>query len=164
MKSKPCLSPLEVVAELGRSMGDVSNFRPISEGEESRSYSFLSGSQRYVIRLNREREGFEKDAFAFRRFSSGNLPIPKVIRIASIDNSFYCVSEHVPGVTLQDLRAEDLPALMSPTARILDSIGNTDPDGITGFGPFDALGAGRCESWRAFLSSVADPACHDWTA
>jgi hygromycin-B 4-O-kinase len=136
----------------------------ITGGEESQVYRFRSGTRTYIIRINRALEGFQKDAFAYRRFARANLPIPEIIRIGQIEDHFYCISENVPGLTLQDLRPHDLPPLLGSTAKILDAIADSDLGDMTGFGPFNARGVGSYESWRDFMTSVADPDRHAWAA
>jgi hygromycin-B 4-O-kinase len=145
-------------------MANISDLTLIAEGEESQAYRFQSGSQTYVIRLNRAVEGFEKDAFAHRTFARPNLPIPEIIRIGQIDDHFYCISENMPGVTLQDLDPHDVPPLLAPTAEILDVIAESNLDNITGFGPFNARGVGRYDSWRDFLTSIANLDQYGWPA
>lgn len=140
-------------------VGDLSR---IAEGEESQVYRFRSGTESYVIRINRAVEGFEKDAFAYQKFARPDLPIPEVSRIGQIDDHFYCISEYIPGVTLQDLHPEELPPVLAPAARILDAIAESDLDGMSGFGPFNSRGVGKYKSWRDFLTSAADLKRYNW--
>ncbi len=145
-------------------MGEVSGFTAITEGEESQAYRFQSGGRGFVVRINRGSEGFEKDALAYGRFARADLPIPEVIRIGQIDHHYFCISEALPGVTLQDLAPEELAALLYPTARILNAIAESQLGDMRGFGPFDASGRGKHESWRDFLISIADEGRYDWPA
>ncbi|MBV8809359.1 MAG: aminoglycoside phosphotransferase family protein [Acidobacteriaceae bacterium] len=145
-------------------MGAVSELAPISEGEESQAYRFRSGTRAYVLRLNPDSVGFQKDAFVYRTFAPRDLPVPKVIRIGEIDHQFYCISESLPGVTLQELKREDLPLLLGPTAQILELIAKSDLGETSGFGTFDKDGTGTYESWRNFLSSIADRDRYNWEA
>jgi hygromycin-B 4-O-kinase len=116
------------------------------------------------MRINRAVEGFEKDAFAYRKFARPDLPIPEITCIGQVDDHFYCISENMPGVTLQDLHPEEMPPVLGPTARTLDAIAESDLDEMSGFGPFNAHGIGRYETWQDFLTSVADPHRYDWPA
>jgi hygromycin-B 4-O-kinase len=161
---KPSFSSAAVQAKLKGCMANISELTLISEGEESQAYRFQSGTQTYVIRLNRAIEGFEKDAFACRKFARPNLPIPEIIRIGQIDDHFYCISENMPGVTLQDLHPQAVPPVLGPTAEILDAIAESNLDNMTGFGSFNARGVGSYESWRDFLTSIANPDQYDWAA
>ncbi|MCU1292942.1 MAG: aph(4)-Ia [Bryobacterales bacterium] len=136
----------------------------MTEGEESQAYRFRSGTRTYVMRINRNKEGFEKDAFAYERFARPGLPIPEVIEIGQIEEHFFCISENISGVTLQDLQPNELASTLAPTARILDVIAASDLEGISGFGPFDSHGVGSDESWRDFLTSIADFRRYDWVA
>jgi hygromycin-B 4-O-kinase len=153
-----------VLTKLAACMGNVSDFTAITEGEESQAYRFLSGSRPYVARVNRDVKGFEKDAFAHRRFARPNLPIPAVIHVGQIEHAFFCISEAMPGVTLQDLVPEDLPRLLEPTARVWEAIAESDLGAMRGFGPFDASGHAAYGSWRDFLISIADEQRYDWRA
>ncbi|MFL6351219.1 MAG: phosphotransferase family protein [Bryobacteraceae bacterium] len=65
---------------------------------------------------------------------------------------------------MQDLQPNDVPPVLGPTARMLDAIAEADLDGMRAFGPFNALGVGGHESWRNFLTSIADPQRYDWAA
>jgi hygromycin-B 4-O-kinase len=164
MMRKSSFPPTAVLAKLEGCMANISDLTLISQGEESQTYRFRSGTQAYVVRLNRAVEGFEKDAFAYRRFARPNLPIPEIIHIGQIDDHFYCISENMPGVTLQDLHPQNVPPELGPTAEILDVIAESNLDDMTGFGPFNARGVGSYESWHDFLMSVADPHQYDWAA
>jgi hygromycin-B 4-O-kinase len=143
---------------------DVSGLTAISEGEESQAYRFQSGTRAYIARVNKDVEGFEKDAFAYRRFSRSNLPIPEVIHIGQIDHHFFCISEAMRGVTLQDLNPRGLPVLLDPTARVWGAISESELGEMRGFGPFDPSGHGKYESWRDFLISIGDEQRYDWPA
>jgi hygromycin-B 4-O-kinase len=46
----------------------------------------------------------------------------------------------------------------------MDAIARSDVSMTSGFGPFDAEGAGKYGSWRAFLTSAADPDRYDLAA
>src|SRR5205807_1837408 len=76
----------------------------------------------------------------------------------------FCISEYIPGVTLQDLPSSDLTYLLVPTARTLEVIGSSNLENMSGFGPFEAQGVGPNNSWRDFLISIADPHRYDWVA
>jgi len=159
---KPSFSQAEILAILENRMANVSGFAPIAEGEESQAFRFWSEGKTYIVRVNEAMEGFQKDAFAHRRFARHNLPIPEVFHIGPIGDGFYCISENLPGVTLQDLHPEELPPLLGPVARTLDAIAESDLDGISGFGPFNAQGVGSYESWRHFLTGIASPRHYHW--
>lgn len=161
---KPSFSQAEILAVLENCMVNISDFEPIAEGEESQAFRFRSETKTYVMRINKAIEGFQKDVFAHRRFARYNLPIPEVLRIEPIGDHFYCVSENLRGMTLQDLRSEQLPPLLGPVAHILDVIAKSDLDGLSGFGPFNAQGVGSYGSWRHFLMDIASPRYYDWNA
>lgn len=162
---KPSLSAQAILEFLKSRFGnEVTAFSPLPEGDESQAWRFVHEGRPLVIRVNRSRAGFEKDAFAYQKFAHSRLPIPEVIDIGQIDDFFYCISEYLPGTTLQDLCPHELPGLLEPAARVLESIAQCDISGITGSGLFTAQGAGDYDGWRDFLMSAADPDCCDWSS
>ena len=55
----------------------------LSEGEESRAFSFDVGGRGYVLRVNSCADGFYKDRYVYRHFASAALPIPEVLDIGN---------------------------------------------------------------------------------
>jgi hygromycin-B 4-O-kinase len=155
--------PEPVLAELHGCIGKISDCELVVGGQESQTFRFRTEGQNCIVRLNRVVEGFEKDAFAFSMFSTADLPIPKIIRIGQIDGTFYCISQSMPGVSLQELRSDELPPVLAPTARILAFIAESDLKGTSRFGPFNASGVGKYESWHDFLIGISDPCKYDWS-
>ena len=153
-----------MLAALESLVGPVSRFAAITEGEESQVFRFRSGTHDYIVRINRQVGGFEKDVFAHRRFARPNLPIPAVIHIGRIENCFLCISEALPGVTLQDLSPQEIPQLLKPTAELLQVIAESDIGEMSGYGPFDGSGAGTYRSWRDYLLSIANQHQYNWAA
>jgi hygromycin-B 4-O-kinase len=154
---KPSFSESAVTSRLESCFGTISNLSQIRHGGESQVYRFTGDDRRLIVRINRTVEGFEKDIFARCKFEHLNLPIPEVVRIGRINDHFFCISEEVPGATLQDLNRDALTPVLGPTARVLDEIAKSDLACMTGFGPFDANGIGKYESWRDFLIHTAVP-------
>lgn len=153
----------EIVNLLRSRFGTSLSTIPLVHGEESRAYRFSHRDREYVIRFNRSRGGFDKDAFVNFSFSSAAVPIPEIIEIGPFQkNGFFCISDCAAGVTLQDLSCEQLSASLIPTARVLQAIKESDISGTAGFGPFNATGVAPFASWRQYLRSIADPQLYDW--
>src|SRR5487761_1708948 len=162
---KSSISPDVLLAALPERWRPVAEFRPLGDGTESETYRFKNGSRTYVLRANRGAAGFWKDALAHRRFATRSLPIPAVLEVERIDDEHaYCISEYLAGVTLQDLPAADLRYVLAPTADVMIAIAASDVDGLQGFGPFNEFGEGVHNSWRGFLTSIADGNLYDWSA
>jgi hygromycin-B 4-O-kinase len=93
---------------------EIKGVRPMQEGEVSQAFSF-EWDKGYVIRINRSIEGFQKDAYAYKHFHSGGIPIPKIIQIGHIDEQHaFCITERIPGLTLQDVGHETIQQLLQP--------------------------------------------------
>ncbi|WP_124462265.1 phosphotransferase family protein [Variovorax sp. KBW07] len=155
--------PASILAALTRTMAGVAELVPLVEGEESQAFAFEWRGDGYVVRINREARGFEKDAFAARRFAAPGLPVPEVTAIGRLDEGpFYCVSRRAPGVTLQDLAPARLPAIVGPVAGVMDAIAASSLASTKGYGRFDADGIGEHASWHGFVTCIADEARFDW--
>jgi hygromycin-B 4-O-kinase len=161
--AKPSLSELMIRAALQERWGEVSAFGKLAEGLDSQAYGFRHDDADLVARINRSARGFGKDAFVHRRFAGPTLPVPEIIEIAQLDDGHViCVSRRAPGVRVHDLAPAELAGVTGPIAEVLAAIAASDLAGTEGFGRFDAHGAGPFNTWRDFLTSVADPQQFNW--
>lgn len=120
---KPELTATSVEKFLIEKFDSVSDLMQLSEGEESRAFSFDVGGRGYVLRVNSCADGFYKDRYVYRHFASAALPIPEVLDIGEFSESLtYCISRRAQGVTLQDLPETELPAVLQPVAEAMDAI------------------------------------------
>ncbi len=132
-------------------------------GEESQAFSFECEGASYVFRTNRSARGFQKDSYAYSHFCSVKVPIPRVIEIGQIDEQHaYCISEKMPGFTLQDADSKTLKGLLQPVSETWLAISDTDISSTSGFGDIDVTGQGRYSSWREYLLSILDSSYYDW--
>lgn len=153
-----------VRAMLQARWGEVSHVHRLAESLDSQAFGFRCGTDDLVVRINRSRRGFEKDAFVQRRFGSC-LPIPEIMAIGRLDDGHhFCVSRRATGVRIHDLDTADLPWIAGPAADMMAAIAAADLAGTSGFGHFDATGAGADLTWRGFLAAIVDPQRFDWRA
>jgi hygromycin-B 4-O-kinase len=137
---------------------EIKDVRPMQEGEVSQAFSF-EWDKDYVIRVNQSIAGFQKDVYAYQHFHSDRIPIPKVIQIGHIDEQHaFCISECVPGLTLQDVDHETIKQLLQPTADIWFALQEYDLSHTSGYGDFDANGHGQYPTWREYLLSILNTA------
>ena len=160
--AKPSFRPRIVQKKLNGLFPRLTAFEAIPGGDESQVFRFDSEGQAFILRLNPSVHNFKKDAFVHNRFARPELPIPEVIGLGDFEDCFYCISRRLPGRTLQDLEPEELSALLVPTCGVWHAIAKSHLKEMSGFGPFDHKGAATCQTWRAFLTGVLDPAKHDW--
>lgn len=154
--NKTRLSPTPLRHELRRYLGDTSELVPITEGEESRVF----GNDDFILRVNKDIEGFRKDDFIRNTFAGAELPIPEIIAIGRLaDGNAFCISRRAKGRTLQDLSTGELPLVLDAVARVMAVIAKRHPAAPSGFGRFDASGAAPHVSWREFL---LHPVTLDW--
>lgn len=159
---KPKLSHQAIASSLERDLGPISAWTFVSEGEESQVFGIQLADEDFILRINSRAESFHKDAFCYRHFASGSLPIPQILSIGAIDDHAYCLSRRAAGKTLQDLSPRELPAIVAEVDAVMRAIAAASLRGTEGFGRFDTDGTGECTSWHDFLAAVVDPRQYDW--
>lgn len=161
--AKPTVPAETIAAALRRAHGEVTEFAPVGEGQESQAFGFRHAGEPMVVRVNHEPEGFHKDAYAAARVASPFIPVPEVIAIDALDDDHhYCVTRRAPGTRLQDCDAAELRELSGPVGDVLTAIAAADIGDLTGFGDFDAVtGTAPHPTWR---HAVRSSGRHDWAA
>ena len=150
---KPTLSPAAITDFLRTRYTDFGPLAPLTEGEESQAFAIDADDAPLVVRINRDRTGFDKDRLAGEHFPLA----PKVIAIDPIDAAFLCISARASGETLQALGA-NAARYADPVMRALEAIAASDISFTTGYGPFDADGHGHYASWADFITAIDGPA------
>lgn len=143
-------------------VGPVSHFEPLPEGLVSQTYAFRQGPAHYVVRVGGSASGYQKDAFAWRAFSSAAIPIPEVISVDARGDVAICISRRAPGVQVCDVGREAVD-LTSGIVDLLAELARTSTAATTGFGPFNAKGVAPYPTWRDYLLQVSAPSFCDWT-
>jgi hygromycin-B 4-O-kinase len=157
--TKTDLPARDIQALVERMVGPIGEFEPLPEGLASQAYAFRQGTDPFVVRVSRWCEGFQKDAFAWRSFSSAALPIPEVVHVDALDEVVVCISRRAPGV-----RVCDLDGTLAPSAVLctLSALAAADTSSTAGFGPFDSAGHAPHETWRGYLLRVAERDFCEW--
>jgi len=147
----------DLVASRGFVVGSPAEF--VASGHWSDCFGFEDvgsppdGVRSLVIRIGNHRADFEKDRFA-GGFATPSLPVPQVLDVGECGANFFAVSERVFGEPLE--QTQDWPALVAPTAAMLEGLRAADVSGLNGWGRWQVDGRPHKGSWREFLMSVAD--------
>lgn len=162
---KPIVDIEQLTAAVIAHYGKITHMEPVPDGMESFAFRVVISGKKYVLRVNHQAAGFEKDDFANRHFAGPGLPIPEIEAIGLLENGIaWCLSAQAPGVTLQDLPEAYMTAVTAPVAAVMQSMAIAPLEGITGFGPFNARGEGQYASWKAYLESICRDDHYDWPA
>ncbi|HET9200602.1 MAG TPA: phosphotransferase [Dehalococcoidia bacterium] len=155
---RPDLSEDVIAERVASVLGtDQLALAPIAQGEDSLALGVEAAGKSYVVRINRLDEGFRKERYVHRRFSSVKLPVPRVLEVGSIGEGLYfCVSERAPGETLQDQQPADVAALVGPLFEVWAELRRCDVSDTSGFGWFDDRGKAYSSSWQDYLRAEAD--------
>jgi len=126
-------------------------------GKHSTAYSYSLDSHEYVIRINESKDGFLKDEYVFKNFSSQDIAIPQVHTISSYTlELFFCISDKVNGETVRDqYKRGDFSSLhlQFETIEKLKIMKGTNP--FQGFGSWSVLsGIGSYNTLYDYLRSV----------
>ena len=138
--------------------------KPIVAGQESQVFSFYYDNKDFIIRINPIIDGFLKDDYAYRNFSSIKVPIPKVVEYGSFDSSHsFCISEKATGITFEDADEHTVNALLSDMTELWLSISEIDISNTKGYGIFSSKdGNAPYSSWQEYLKNIFNEQEYDW--
>jgi hygromycin-B 4-O-kinase len=131
----------------------------LAGGEFSRAFGFVAGGREYVVRFSRYPhavEAFAKDEYAWRRFASPGLPIPRIVALGEVEGGAFAIGERVAGRRVEELSAGERAALVPSLLGTLDAIAGADLGVTRGYGPWDGAGQGEAVSWHGYLAAVMD--------
>jgi hygromycin-B 4-O-kinase len=136
--------------------GNVSKLEFISGGESSQAFGFNVHDEEFVIRIDQHNpDGFKKDEYAYKNFSSEDIIVPKVIEIDKLGEKYYfCISKRAEGQTLEKFSDVDRKRLLPPLLQVLDKIHAINIKDKAGYGKWNNTGNASCKSWRDTLLAV----------
>jgi hygromycin-B 4-O-kinase len=134
----------------------ISNLVFIGGGEGSQAFSFETGEEKFIIRVNRHSDnGFKKDQYAFSHFGSLKIPVPEIIEIGQLDSGqYFALSKKAEGEVLKNLSTEDFNEITPNLFATLEAIHEVDISEIKGYGKWDIEGNGQYASWKDVLLDV----------
>lgn len=140
MGRRPDLNGLDVSALAKELLGsDRVVLSPVqTEGVETHAYRVASSSRVGCLRISRTTRGFAKDQWAHEILGE-RLPVPRIWERGVLDdNRAFCLSEWIPGQTLQDLTPTEVKQTLPAVFEAWSLLANCDVDNISGYGDFDA--------------------------
>jgi hygromycin-B 4-O-kinase len=126
---------------------------PLKGGEWSAAYRFAIEGKSYVIRLSHTDDNFRRDAIA-ARWSSPDLPIPRIITIDQYHDQFYAISTFSQGEAFENLSAEDMKLTLPSFLSMMTALQSVDMDSFSGYGTITPEGNGAFRSWTEALLDV----------
>ena len=107
-----------------------------------------------VLRFSKTGDDFRADELA-SAFATATLPIPRVYGMGQLDDRFWCLSQRMPGVHLDQLDADQMREVLPSLAAMLRAMREVDSSGTSGFGGWDADGNGMFATFADQLLDVA---------
>lgn len=132
---------------------DVIKLEQLRAGAWSSAVAVSTQSGEYVVRFAATPDDFHCDAHA-SQYSSVDLPIPHVHGIGNLGERFWCISDRMPGIHLDELTPEQWEQTLPSLAKMLIAMRNVDSSDTTGYGGWDARGNGIFPSFADQLLDV----------
>jgi hygromycin-B 4-O-kinase len=155
-----------VAAFLGETYeSPISGLAPLRGGESSQAFEFLANDDNYVIRINGDPASFEMDRYAYRHFSSAEIPIPEIVQTGNFDDTLhYAISRKLYGKLLDALSDEEHAKTLPSLIDTMDAIHQIDIRSQGKYGNWDENGEARHDSWEQYVLSIKDgvPLGTDW--
>lgn len=149
---------------LSRHHGEtIEEFVHIREGKHSDAFSYVNEDKKYIARFNITDEGFLKDQYAFRNFSTPHIVIPKIIATGTCgEGLFFCISEKVDGETAKDQYDKNdlssLPLQFETVEAIKDIAIDTEE---VGFGKWK-VGEHTHRGYAEYFYDICNGGLSDW--
>ena len=128
------LAPYEAQAfvkdHFGERAGKVTR---LPGGDWSQAYALTLDGQNVVVRFGVHGEDYRKDQI-MSAWSSGELPVPKVIEVGETGHGFFAVSERAEGEFLDKLDNRRMSAALPSLFSVLDAISDLDVSSTEGYG------------------------------
>ncbi len=130
----------------------------ITGGEGSQAFGFSTENGDFIIRVNvHSSNDFRKDAYAADHFSTKDIPIPKIVEIGKIDDTYhFAISQRAHGATINMLSNEEYQKTLPDLLKILDGIHSTDIRHSSGYGKWEPNGTAPFETWKDFILAVGE--------
>lgn len=126
----------------------------ITHGAWSTAYVYEQDGSKRVLRISDSQEDFQRDRYAYRRFTGRFLPIPEILDIGTTGERFYSISRYAEGDFLEKMDAVSLRNFIPNLTRTIQAIRSADISSTTGYGHWDVRGRGEYGSWREYLLDV----------
>ncbi len=150
----PPPSEAEITLLIERELGQIpDSIETLRSGAWSSSLAVTTSHGGYVVRFAQTPDDFQCDQHA-SAFATTNLPIPQVFGIGQHGEHWWCISERMPGLHLDDLAPDDLVLTLPSVADMLITMREVDSSGTHGYGGWDADGNGLFESFADQLLDV----------
>lgn len=149
-------SNTEVIALIQQELGEeVRSLETLRSGAWSSAIAIATGTAEYIVRFAATPDDFYCDAHA-AQYCSTYLPIPRVHGIGQFDERFWCISDRMPGIHLDDLTNDQWERTLPSLAKLLIAMREVDTSSTSGYGGWDNQGNGSFASFADQLMDVGN--------
>jgi len=150
------LEQSEAQTFINRHFGDrAGKITPLSGGDWSQAYALSLDGNQVVARFGAHGEDYKKDQIV-AEWSSGGLPIPRVLELGQTEHGYFAVSERMQGDFLDELDSRRMKAVIPSLLRSMDAIRCLDVSRTEGYGNWRSDGSGPRKTWQEALIQKFD--------
>jgi len=155
---RPVVASEQVLTLLGQLFSTpISDLVPVEGGQVTRTLSFHTGAQEYIIRFNYDtmlQSNLPKEAYLMRKFAGTMIPLPPLLHVGRLGDLHFAISRKMPGQTLALLSHQEVYYLLPQILDILAAIHSIDVSDTQGYGCFTDQGRGYFPSWSDHLHMI----------
>jgi aminoglycoside phosphotransferase (APT) family kinase protein len=136
----------------------------IQEGKHSDAFSYTNDHKEYVARFNTTDEGFLKDEYAHKNFSTPQIVIPRIFAIGQFnENLFFSLSEKVAGETVKEQYGKQDFSSLRIQFETVEAIKNVPISlDVTGFGKWK-VGEQINAGFDKYFTEICGGGLSDWS-
>jgi hygromycin-B 4-O-kinase len=135
--------------------GSIKEIEFLKGGEMSQAFGFSFKERNLVIRINTSSRNFKKDLYAHNHFKNASIPIPDIIGIGKLNESYgYAISEKAMGLTVNTFSDEQYKKILPEFLSILNQIHTVGTEDTKGYGKWNQQGVANLATWKDFILAV----------
>lgn len=142
---------------------EILDFQKITWWEVSQAFSYIIKNNEYVVRINKTRQWFDKDKYAYDNFSSKWIPVPKILSIWKLNNQYhYSISEKVRWKNMANMSQQENEKLMPMLFEVLNNIHNISIENTENYWDWDKQWNATAKSWEEHILSIENNRSNGW--
>jgi hygromycin-B 4-O-kinase len=154
---KPAVDRESILALLREAFDlPIQDLTPVQGGPVAQTLSFRVSEKEYILRFTSSSmdASYQKEAFIYEHFASPEIPIPPVLKVGRLGDSYYAIAQKMPGRGLNFLSQDEYQQALPSIIQTLVAIHQVKVHEGQDFGGFDDHGIGVSPSWKGFIAKV----------
>jgi hygromycin-B 4-O-kinase len=159
---KPAVDHESILALLRETFDlPIQDLTPAPGGLIAETLSFWVSEKEYILRLSTG-GSFQSEVFICQHFATSDIPIPPILKIGRLGNSYFSISQKMPGSGLDFLSQAEYQQALPSIVQTLNAIHQVNVQKWHGFGWFDDQGNGIFPTWKRFVAKINEEEPPEW--